>query len=214
MINPKHLKVLLPSNQKFIASFDVDAQKTFTPLCPQELPVPKGNEISSALNKQASYAQYRIGSKDAHPANPLWLADNENPTGTPITAPQMDQYWPAHAHIGSRGFELLDELPHPSEYDFFVYKGIERDMHPYGACFHDLKEKQSTGVIEWLKQKEVTTVIIGGLALDYCVKITALQLQRAQFNVIINQAACRGLNKESTQIALEEMRTQGVKIYS
>ena len=28
-----------------IASFDVDAQKGFTPLCPNELPVPEGDTI-------------------------------------------------------------------------------------------------------------------------------------------------------------------------
>ncbi|MEO6678169.1 MAG: nicotinamidase, partial [Pseudomonas sp.] len=36
------------------ASFDVDAQKSFTPLCPDELPVPEGDQIGSELNFMAS----------------------------------------------------------------------------------------------------------------------------------------------------------------
>ncbi len=39
-----------------IASFDVDAQKGFTPLCPDELPVPGGDAIGAALNQLASRA--------------------------------------------------------------------------------------------------------------------------------------------------------------
>lgn len=31
-----------------IAAIDVDVQKTFTPLCPDELPVPYGDEIVSS----------------------------------------------------------------------------------------------------------------------------------------------------------------------
>ncbi|MDU2872339.1 MAG: nicotinamidase, partial [Pseudomonas aeruginosa] len=47
-----------------IASFDVDAQKGFTPLCPDELPVPGGDAIGAALNQLASRAALRLGSKD------------------------------------------------------------------------------------------------------------------------------------------------------
>ena len=39
-----------------IASFDVDAQKGFTPLCPNELPVPGGDAIAHALNQLAERA--------------------------------------------------------------------------------------------------------------------------------------------------------------
>ena len=36
-----------------IASIDVDPQKTFTELCPNELPVKDGHLIADALNRQA-----------------------------------------------------------------------------------------------------------------------------------------------------------------
>lgn len=43
------------------ASFDVDAQKSFTPLCPDELPVPGGDQIAGELNFIASLASLQIG---------------------------------------------------------------------------------------------------------------------------------------------------------
>ncbi len=50
-----------------IASFDVDPQRGFTPLCPTELPINGGDKIADELNKQAKYAAYRLVSKDEHP---------------------------------------------------------------------------------------------------------------------------------------------------
>ena len=36
--------------KKYIASFDIDAQNTFTPVCPDELPVAEGDTIAPELN--------------------------------------------------------------------------------------------------------------------------------------------------------------------
>ena len=41
--------------KKYIASFDIDAQNTFTPVCPDELPVAEGDTIAGELNAQAEY---------------------------------------------------------------------------------------------------------------------------------------------------------------
>jgi nicotinamidase/pyrazinamidase len=188
------------------ASFDVDAQNTFTPVCPNELPVPDGNNIVDELNKQAHYARLRVGSKDAHSNQALWVADEKNPQFSKIEGhDNLDIRWKRHGEVGSEGFELISGLPKVTEYDFFVYKGLERDCHPYGACYHDFAEKLSTGVIEYLKYNGIKNVIVGGLATDYCVKFTVLQLCKANFKVIINLAACRGIADETIQEAMKEI---------
>lgn len=194
-----------------LASFDVDAQKCFTPLCPFELPVPEGEQIVAALNAQAELAQFRLGSKDAHSPKALWIADDAHPNLSPIAGKHMDVRWVEHAVPGTVGFEALEGLPHPADYDFFVWKGVELDMHPYGPCYHDLAEKLSTGVIEFLGIHEIKSVVIGGLALDYCVKNAALQLQRAGFQSIINLSATRGLSAETVEEAVSTMKKAGVK---
>lgn len=202
----------LPAREK-IASFDVDAQRTFTPLCPDELPVPGGDEIAEELNRQAERAGWRVGSKDAHSPSAVWVTEQPEKIGQPgVGAEHAEEHWPVHAVPGTEGFELVPGLPHPADYDFFVWKGVEPDMHPYGACFHDLNERRSTGVIEWLHSKGVTHVLVGGLATDYCVKQTALQLAGAGFEVILNLAACRGIAAETTEQALNDMRDAGVRI--
>jgi nicotinamidase/pyrazinamidase len=195
-----------------VASFDVDPQKGFTPVCPNELPVPEGNLIVSELNSMAKMASVRVASKDAHSPNAIWVATSETPQFSPVVGdhPDMDIHWTSHCVVGTEGFEFIDGLPKPEEYNFVVYKGIERHMHPYGACYHDLANTMSTGVIEFLRSKNVEVVIVGGLATDYCVKTTAIQLKNAGFVVIVNLAACRHISEDSLNSAVIEMKSESI----
>lgn len=196
-----------------VASFDVDATNCFTPVCPDELPVPGGTEIVDELNAQALLADFRVGSKDAHSPNAIWVATDEHPQFSPIEGKNVDIRWKVHSVPGTKGFELIAGLPPVTEYDFMVFKGVEPDMHPYGACYHDLGDTMSTGVIEWLDSVGIKVVLVGGLATDYCVKTTVLQLLRANFLVVVNIGACRGIMvPEGVDAAIEEMRVAGAVI--
>ena len=47
-------------------------KKTFTPLCPKELPVAEGHLIVDELNAQAALADLRVMTKDAHHTAAKW----------------------------------------------------------------------------------------------------------------------------------------------
>ncbi|MBT5230076.1 MAG: isochorismatase family protein [Methylococcales bacterium] len=195
--------------RKQVASFDVDAQNTFTPVCPDELPVPDGGSIVAELNLQASLACVRIGSKDAHSPEAIWVADEVNGIFTEVKGENVDVRWPLHAVPGSKGFELIEGLPEPAEYDYFVWKGVELNMHPYGACYHDLGNKMSTGVIEFAKINDIKGFVVAGLATDYCVKTTVLQLLQAGFQVVVNLGGCRGISDKTVSESIAEMQKMG-----
>ena len=130
-------KLNLSKNE--IAAFDIDAQQTFTPLCPDELPVAGGDMIAEELNAQAAFASVRVASRDAHSPGHAPL--------TPVTGYEnCDLYWPSHAIVGTKGFDFIPGL-NPKAYSYQVYKGIEPAMHPYGACYHDLKDTLSTDTV-------------------------------------------------------------------
>lgn len=196
-----------------IVSFDVDAQNTFTSLCPGELPVLNGHLIVEELNTQSLFASKRIGSKDAHSLSAIYNATDNQPQFSIIEGePNADIRWNSHAIVGTFGFKLIEGLPKVTEYDYFVWKGIETNLHPYGACYHDLQEKMSTGVIEYLKYNNIRLVIVGGLAIDYCVKTTVLQLVKVGFKVVVNLSACRGISEDTIKSAISEMNKVGCKI--
>jgi len=190
-------------------SLDVDPQNGFTPNCPLELPVDGGNEIADECNANAKLANYRYLSKDAHPASGIWNATEKKPQFTKIEGENVDLRWNQHCVVGTPGFELIKGLPHPSEYDFIVYKGAERDMHPYSPIYHDLAKRISTGIIEMAKCDGINTFVLGGLALDYCLKEAALDLRKAGFRVIVNLAATRAIGK--AEMAIDELMEKGVE---
>jgi len=196
------------------ASFDIDPQCGFTPLCPDELPIVEGDLIAPELNAQAKFADYRLVSKDCHPAQAPWIAESAEQVMTPVEGdyPSLDIKWPAHCVVGTKGNSLIPGLPNETEYDLLVKKGEQPLKHPYGACYQDLAEIESTGAIEWLQQQGVEVVIVGGLATDYCVKTSVLQLCSAGFKVIVNLAACRGVDRESTKIACTTMQKAGATL--
>ena len=204
----------------YTMSIDVDAQKGFSPLCPDELPIPGGDLIVDELNRNATFAKLRVGSKDCHPANAVWIADDENPTFSPIEGygQNVDVRWPSHCLSGTKGSELLPGLPAPEEYDYFVWKGMEPNLHPYGMFYHDIEQKLSTGLIEFLMANiEIDTFIIGGLALDYCVYETIRQLifflemcGETDCKIILNLASTAGVATDTSQKALTDIKNMGV----
>ena len=56
--------------KKYIASFDIDAQNTFTPVCPDELPVAEGDTIAPELNAQAQIASQAVSPPGPDPPAP------------------------------------------------------------------------------------------------------------------------------------------------
>lgn len=205
---------MIKTNHAKTASFEIDPQRGFTPLCPNELPVAEGEQIADELNAQAQFAGFRLVSKDCHPAEAPWVAMSPEEIMTPVTGnfPGLDIKWPPHCVVGTEGNQLIPGLPPETDYDLVIEKGQDPLNHPYGACFQDLAETESTGVIEWLRQRSVETVIVAGLATDYCVKTSVLQLRRAGFRVIVNLAGCRGVAPATSQTAVVEMRAAGAEL--
>ena len=198
--------------KKFVASFDVDPQNCFTPYCSNELPVEDGHNIVGELSENHKLANIKVISKEWHHPEALHIASQNNPQYSDVEGdyPNMDIYWNRHGTAGTFGSELILGLPKESEYGFVSYKGLEKDMHPYGGCYHDFACEKSTGVIEFLKANGVEIVVVGGLALDYCVKETCLQLVLAGFKVFLNLAATRGISDDTVKDAMVVMEANGV----
>ncbi|MDO4907626.1 isochorismatase family protein [Neisseria sp.] len=194
-----------------IVAIDIHPQKTFSELCPDELPVPDALSIVSHLNRQASWAHYRVLTKDAHSPHEPWRIDSQKH----YLPMEMAGDWVSHAVLGTEGYESLPGLPLPDNYHFLVHIGLESHTHTFGACFHDMSENISTGLIEWLASRDAKTLIVGGLATEYCVQATVLQLcWYGKWRVIVNLDACRGLNAKEEQQAIRNMEKAGALIVS
>lgn len=207
------LKELRKSLTAKVASLEIDPMKTFSELCPDELPVIGALEIVSPINKIAAKTDVRIATKCAHSEDAEWITEENSEIGQERENPQSPHKWKKHGVPGTLGFELLDGLPKPTDYDHFIWKGMETDLHPYGACYQDPLRKISTGLIEWLVMNDVTKVVVSGLAYDFCVKTTALELaETGLFEVVVVKEATRGIFVDTFDAVEKELTNSGVKV--
>lgn len=194
------------------ASIDVDPQQGFSELCPNELPVAGALEIVDELKRNHTKASVRLVSRDMHPPGAAWEAETPANMLEPVGLPEVDIKWNPHCVVGTQGVELLPGLPAIREYDFQINKGIDPDAHPYGAFYHDQADTLSTGGIEFLQSRNIDTVIVGGLALDFCVKKSVEQLLDAGFKVVLNLASTRAVFAENANAVAQELADKGITL--
>jgi nicotinamidase/pyrazinamidase len=178
---------LLPSDALVI----VDVQQDF---CPGgALAVPEGNAVVPVLNawiaKAVAGGAAVIASRDWHPV--------EHPSFSSQGGP-----WPQHCLQDTPGaaFHKGLHLPHDT---ILVSKGTRFDKDQYSAF-------DETGLAIALRRRDIRRIWIGGLALDICVKATALDAVRAGFETHLIHQACRALSAASEKAALRQMQDAGV----
>ncbi|XP_049849300.1 nicotinamidase-like [Schistocerca gregaria] len=118
--------------------------------------------------------------------------------------------WPAHCIINDPESELDDSLL-TKEDDHFVLKGSRCSVDSYSAFF-DNARFESTGLHDHLRGRGITRVFVAGLALDYCVKYTALDAKSLGYDVYVVVDATRGTSPSSAERAIEELKNSGVRL--
>jgi nicotinamidase/pyrazinamidase len=122
--------------------------------------------------------------------------------------------WPVHCVAGTWGAELHPDLV--VEGGERVRKGTGGEDGYSGFTMADPESgaTSSTGLAELLKAREVESVVVVGLATDYCVKATALDAVRLGFPATVVAAAVRAVDVEpgDGDRALDEMRSAGVAV--
>jgi len=151
-----------------------------------------------------------VATQDWHPPNHISFASThpgKKPFDTVEILGRSQVLWPAHCVQGTEDARLLLES---SLFDAFVRKAQNPQVDSYSAVKDD--SGAETGLERILSENGVTSIVIFGIATDYCVKATAIDLARAGFNVIAVEELCRGVTPETSAQALAEMRKEGVKL--
>jgi nicotinamidase/pyrazinamidase len=121
--------------------------------------------------------------------------------------------WPVHCVAGTWGAELHPELVVEGDR---VRKGTQGEDGYSGFTMADptTRETSSTGLAELLHERDVSRVVVVGLATDYCVKATALDGVQLGFSTSVLEDAVRPVELEpgDGERALAQMREAGVAV--
>lgn len=174
-----------------------------------ELPVTDGERIVDPVNRLlGGFTLYNLDiftTQDWHPARTAHFSDN----------PDFRTSWPRHCVDGTAGAELHPEVGPLDTRTRFI-KGFEplehgEDDTSYSGYFA-VDPLTNLRLPEWLAKHEVNTVVLGGLALDYCVGKTAIDLRdKLGLGVVVALDASRGIAPDSVDQMLEAFAAKGIR---
>lgn len=191
----------------------VDLQNDFMP--GGALAVPEGDEVIPVANQLLTRFEFVVASQDWHPPQHQSFA-SQHPGRGPGETIQLrgvtQVLWPDHCVQGTHGAEFHQGLDRGRVTEV-VQKGTDPYIDSYSAFF-DNARLRSTGLGERLRERDVGTVCLLGLATDYCVKFSALDAASLGFKVKVVPEGCRGigLNAGDVQRSWDELRAAGVEI--
>jgi nicotinamidase/pyrazinamidase len=191
----------------------VDLQNDFLP--GGALPVPRGDEVIPLANELQNRFELIVATQDWHPPNHGSFAANHpgKKPGDRIEIDGLEQIlWPVHCVENSAGAEFAP-LFDTSRVAHVFKKGTDPKIDSYSAFF-DNAHRRATGLGDYLKQRAISDVYLLGLAMDYCVKYSALDARRLGFNTRVIVDACRGIALEPGDLdrALGEMKKAGATL--
>jgi nicotinamidase/pyrazinamidase len=178
----------------------IDVQNDF---CPGgALAVPRGDEVVPIVNRLASRFPNVVLTQDWHPADHLSFA-SAHPGRKPfeiviaVYGPQV--LWPDHCVQETPGaaFHPSLTIPHAA---LVLRKGIRRTIDSYSA-FYENDRKTPTGLVGYLRERNLTKIFLAGLAFDFCVRYSAEDAARSGFAVAVIEDACRGIDMEGSVAA-------------
>lgn len=198
----------------------IDVQNDF---CPGgALAVGEGDRVVQPLNALSAFIAGNGGrvaaTQDWHPQGHVSFASSHSgkKTGDAVdTSLVMGQtLWPDHCVQGTTGAAFHKDL-NLSPVSMIIRKGFRKELDSYSAFFENDRKTQ-TGLEGWLKSLGIETVIMGGLATDYCVFFSAMDCRNLGFKVIVANDAVRGVGfpSGSVESAVGAMKSNGIEFFA
>ena len=190
----------------------VDVQNDF---CPGgALAVAGGDDIIPEINAMLRQYQVRVLTQDWHPAGHKSFAES-HPGAAAFSMIEMPYgpqiLWPTHCVQGTAGAAFHPRLE-TEPGDLVIRKGFRPEIDSYSAFFEN-DHQTATGLEGYLRTRGVETVVLVGLATDFCVTYSALDAARLGFKVAVKMSACRAIDLDgSLAEACSQMMRVGVDL--
>ncbi len=169
------------------------------------LGVPGGLQVAAMIARHVRHFkneyQFVVASRDYHESPGDHFSDH----------PDFVHSWPPHCVVGTPGAAFvptIQNLVREKYIQAVVTKG--RNAAAYSAF--DGLDTRGHNLLDVLKEQRIDHIDVCGIATDYCVRASALDARKNQFQVRVLVNLCAAVNEASGLQALEELKAAGCQI--
>lgn len=174
----------------------VDYQNDFIP--PDgALAVPGGDKLVGRINELLDKFPHALATRDWHPENHYSFRENGG-------------RWPRHCVQNTSGAEFHPELNVQELDDRFKAGFKPEDRSDYNGFSGE--DSDGKGMAEVLRDEGAEILFFAGLALEYCVKETAVAGLEEGFGVVLLEDCTEPVDEADGEKAIEEIKSKGGEV--
>src|SRR5947199_9889384 len=121
--------------------------------------------------------------------------------------PDFVRSWPRHCEAGTAGASF-----HPALDVGPISAVFSKGQYSDGYSGFEGHTDAGAQLADWLRERDVSTVDVVGIATDHCVRATALDATRAGFSVRVLLDLTAGVAQPTVDKALDDLREAGIAL--
>jgi len=170
-----------------------------------DVQVAGGLQVAAMIARHVRHFRYEydfvVASRDYHESAPEHISDH----------PDFVNTWPPHCAVGTPGAAFVPSIQNLIREKYIqtvVTKG--RNAAAYSAF--EALDPRGHDLLDVLKEQRIDHIDVCGIATDYCVRASALDARKNQFQVRVLVNLCAAVNEATGLQALDEMKSAGCQL--
>jgi nicotinamidase/pyrazinamidase len=181
----------------------VDLQNDF--LEGGSLPVPGGMQVVAQVARhirhfRSEYA-FVVATRDVHEDPPDHFADK----------PDYINTWPKHGLVGTQGASLCTPIFNLVR-EKIIQVVLDKGRHAGAVSAFEAQDPRGHPLVDVLREQRVDHMDICGLITEYCIRASALDARKHEFQVRVLVNLCGAASPENGQRAFDEMKAAGCQL--
>ena len=145
--------------------------------------------------------EFVVASRDYHENAPDHISDH----------PDFQITWPPHCMVGTPGAQFVPTIQNLVR-EKYIHEVVTKGRNAAAYSAFDALDKRGHPLLDVLQEHRVDHVDVCGIATDYCVRASALDARKHEYQVRVLTNLCAAVKEETGLQALEEMKAAGCQL--
>jgi nicotinamidase/pyrazinamidase len=169
------------------------------------LAVPGGILVAAHIARHVRHFRseyvFVVASRDYH----------EDPEAHFSDQPDYISTWPKHGLIGTAGAALCTPISNLVR-EKLIHVVVDKGRHAAAVSAFEAQDVRGHMLVDVMREQRIDHIDICGFITEYCIRDTALEARKFEFQVRILINLCGSASPEAAKLAFEEMKAAGCQI--